>query len=79
MFKSTFLAFSLMATSVALAADYRVEGRLGALQEVFSSGRIAPGDRIVLASGHHGTLQIISQSFVPPRHNYRGTRRKAKP
>lgn len=65
-FKDTLIVFFLATASVATAAEFRIEGRPGALQELIYSGSIAPGDRIVLGPGRHGSVEIVDLQFDKP-------------
>lgn len=50
----------------AFAADYRVQARPGGVAELFESGVIKGGDRVILEAGRHGDVRIAGQSFSPP-------------
>ena len=62
-FKTTLHILLLACASAAVAAEHYVEGRPGAAQAVIDSGRVAPGDRIVLGSGRHGKIVIVGLQF----------------
>ena len=61
--KTTLFILFFACATAAVAAEHYVEGRPGAAQAIIDSGRIAPGDRIVLGGGRHGNIVISGLKF----------------
>lgn len=56
----------VLCVSAASAADHLVPAVPGQVQALVSSGRLAPGDRVILEPGRHGPLSIEAVRFDPP-------------